>query len=214
MNLILCCGNAALRERWHTALHRSFSISQASSLQDLKILVLQKIPFDLFFVHRVMVDEEIIRYIRLKLPTCKLFILSDRPNDNEGLSFIRMGIIGYANSYINQQRLHEAAQAVASGSVWINQQLMQRLIAESAPINRAEVTIDEKEKKNQILEKLSDRENQIADLIAEGMSNLEIAARLGITERTVKAHLGSVYAKTATSGRLALALLKNQTKKA
>ena len=46
--------------------------------------------------------------------------------------------------------------------------------------------------------------------MAEGLSNLEIAERLGITERTVKAHLGAIYAKTSTRGRLGLALLVNQ----
>ena len=62
-----------------------------------------------------------------------------------------------------------------------------------------------------MLATLSDREYQIAGLVAEGMANLEIAEQLGITERTVKAHLGAIYAKTSTRGRLALALLIKRT---
>ena len=46
--------------------------------------------------------------------------------------------------------------------------------------------------------------------MAQGLSNSEIAIQLDITERTVKAHLGAVYAKTSTKGRLALALLMRQ----
>jgi two-component system nitrate/nitrite response regulator NarL len=60
------------------------------------------------------------------------------------------------------------------------------------------------------LETLTKREREIADLIAQGQSNLEIAANLDITERTVKAHLSSIYEKTKTGSRLNLALLYNR----
>lgn len=208
MNLILCCGNNSLRERWHAALKASFTVYQASTLQDLSILVRQKISFDLLFVHRTLVDLEIVAYIRKSQPACKLFILSDRPDEEEGLSFIRLGVIGYANSYIAPERLDEAARTVASGSVWINQQLMHRLIAGSATAKKDQGS--GAQEKPQVLAQLSDREYQIAGLVAAGLSNLEIAEQLGITERTVKAHLGAIYAKTSTKGRLGLALLINQ----
>lgn len=210
MNLILCCGNTTLRERWFSALQSRYAIYQAGSLEDLRILVAQKLPFDMLFVHRILVDADRVAYIRRRQPLCKLFILSDRPDDEEGLAFIRQGAIGYANSYIGTERLQEAAHAVASGSVWINQQLMQRLIAQSAPALAHEKQTGQEDIRQQALHTLSDREYQIALLVAEGLSNLEIAEQLAITERTVKAHLGAVYAKTATRGRLGLALLVNQ----
>ncbi len=211
MNLILCCGNSSLRERWVSALDSLYSAYQAASLQDLTILVRQKISFDLLFVHRSLVDLEIVAYIRKTVPACKLFILSDRPDETEGLDFIRMGVIGYANSYIGPERLQEAARTVVSGSVWINQQLMQRLIAESAPAKQGNEGLLKEEERRQLLSSLSDREYQIAGLVAQGLSNLEIAEQLGITDRTVKAHLGAIYAKTSTRGRLELALRINKT---
>ena len=211
MNLILCCGNISLRERWLSALGSLYSAYQAATLQDLSILVRQKISFDLLFVHRSLVDVEIVAYIRRTVPACKLFILSDRPDDTEGLDFIRLGVIGYANSYIGAERLQEAARTVASGSVWINQLLMQRLIAESAPAKQGNTGILKDEERRQLLGSLSDREYQIAKLVAQGLSNLEIAEQLGITDRTVKAHLGAIYTKTSTRGRLELALRINKT---
>ena len=57
--------------------------------------------------------------------------------------------------------------------------------------------------------KLTRAERNIAELVARGESNLEIAADLNITERTVKAHLTSIYEKTKTGNRLNLALLIN-----
>ncbi|MDR2550802.1 MAG: response regulator transcription factor [Desulfobulbus sp.] len=214
MNLILCCGNIGLRERWAAPLRTMFTVYQTGTLQDLRILVGQGVSFDLLFVHRALIDREIVAYIRERQPACKLFILSDRPDDTEGLGFLRQGVVGYANSYINPDRLLEAARAIASGSVWINQQLMQRLIAESVPAAAPEGGRESKDNPARQLANLSNREYQIAGLVAEGLANLEIAEQLGITERTVKAHLGAVYTKTAIRSRLGLALLFNKKKPA
>ncbi|WP_310600220.1 response regulator transcription factor [Desulfobulbus sp.] len=214
MNLILCCGNISLRERWAATLRTLFTVYQTSTLQDLRILVGQGVSFDLLFVHRALIDREIVAYIRERQPACKLFILSDRPDDAEGLGFLRQGVVGYANSYINSERLLEAARAIASGSVWINQQLMQRLIAESAHAAPPENGEESTDNPGRQLANLSNREYQIAGLVAEGLANLEIAEQLGITERTVKAHLGAIYTKTAIRSRLGLALLFNKKKPA
>ena len=54
---------------------------------------------------------------------------------------------------------------------------------------------------------LTAREREIALQIGGGSSNKTIAQRLGITERTVKAHLGSAFAKLGVHDRLQLALL-------
>jgi DNA-binding NarL/FixJ family response regulator len=210
MNLILCCGNPSLLQRWYSALHELFTTYQAPTLQDMRILVDQRIGFDLLLVHGSQVDREIVTYIRARRPACRLFILSDRPDDEEGLTYLRLGVVGYANSYISEDRLREAVRAIAGGSVWINQQLMQRLIATAVPQKSGEPDTGEQGNQPQALEQLSKRELQIAQLVAEGLSNLAIAEQLGITERTVKAHLGAVYAKTSSRNRLGLALLMQQ----
>lgn len=210
MNLILCCGNAVLLKRWSLALQELFTTYQVTTLQDLRILVGQQIVFDILLVHAAQVDRDIVAYIRERKPGCKLFILADRPDEDEGVAYLRLGVIGYANSYISAERLQEAVRAIASGAVWINQQLMQRLIA---------ATTVQKSGKNEetrsatlptILDHLSAREAQIAHLVGAGLSNVAIAEQLHITERTVKAHLTAIYAKTDIKGRFGLALLVQQ----
>ncbi|NLX19600.1 MAG: response regulator transcription factor [Desulfobulbus sp.] len=208
MNLILCCSSAALRERWSTALDPMFSTHQAASLDDLRIFVRQQLSFDLLLIHRPLIDFSAVSYIKSRQPACKLVILSDRPNETEGLAFLRLGVIGYANSYTNARRLQEGIRTIVNGSVWISQNLMYALIAQTAP--SIDPTTEPEDARLRPFDKLSDRELQIADLVAQGLSNSEIAIQLDITERTVKAHLGAVYAKTSTKGRLALALLMRQ----
>ena len=213
MNLILCCAQGGLRARWLAALEGDYTVHQAAGLQDLGLLVRNRTSFDLLFLHRPLVDKEIIAYIRAKLPQCKLFVLSDRPDEDDGIGFLRLGVVGYANSYSSAARLREAAHAIASGSVWVNQQVMQRLILAMTP-QAADGGAEKKQEQHDtplLLHQLTKREDQIARLVAGGLSNLAIAEQLGITERTVKAHLSTIYSKTATTGRLGLALLVNQS---
>ena len=55
-------------------------------------------------------------------------------------------------------------------------------------------------------ETLTPREQQVADAIARGLSNKEIAAEFGISIETVKQHLSSIYSKLSMTGRVMLAV--------
>ena len=60
---------------------------------------------------------------------------------------------------------------------------------------------------NQIfVESLTPRERQVAEAIARGLSNRQIAVEFGISTETVKRHLASIYSKLALPGRVALAV--------
>ena len=63
------------------------------------------------------------------------------------------------------------------------------------------------EASNQIfVESLTPRERQVAQAIARGLSNRQIAVEFGISTETVKRHLASIYSKLALPGRVALAV--------
>ena len=164
---------------------------------------------DLILLHRPLVNIEQFSTLRQQLAGRKIFLLSDRPGEGEGLTFFKAGIVGYANTYISPPRLVEAVKVVLSGSVWIGQKIMQRLILETYTGAKKESPLSTD---NRQLKSLTPREHEIAELVSTGQSNLEIAYELNISERTVKAHLSSIYAKTETGSRLSLALLFNQSK--
>ena len=56
------------------------------------------------------------------------------------------------------------------------------------------------------VEQLTPREQQVAEAVARGLSNKQIAREFGVSPETVKRHLASIYAKLALTGRVALAL--------
>lgn len=56
------------------------------------------------------------------------------------------------------------------------------------------------------METLSRREQQVADAVARGLSNRQIAAELLISRETVKRHLSSIYSKLSVPGRVVLAI--------
>lgn len=205
MAIMLCSRNATIRQKWLAILQDQWQVHEASSARDLFIL-LKNYPIKTILLHRGSVAESELREICRRQGNCRVFVLSDRPTDNEGVFCLRLGCIGYANTYIAAPRLRAAIEAVDTGLVWVGSSLMNHLIkglAAGVPA-RAE---QDGPPDSPLLAELSNREMQIARLIAEGLPNGEIARQLAITERTVKAHLSSIFAKTRTKGRLSLALL-------
>jgi two-component system, NarL family, nitrate/nitrite response regulator NarL len=205
MTILLGSSNRAVIKRWQGLLVGNSTFAMASTLRELLELCAET-EFDLVIIHRPLVDVAAFTELRKQSPLTKLFLLSDQPDEEEGLTFLKLGIVGYGNTYISPARLTEAVRIVSTGGVWLGQKVIQHLIQETytklkepAPAQAEDVLSD-----------LTKSERKIAELVAQGHSNLEIAADLDITERTVKAHLTSIYEKTKTGNRLNLALLINR----
>ncbi len=204
MKILLCSKNENILKRWSSGLGSQNSVFEATSLETA-YRIMNSNSIDLTLLHRTMINEQQITDMISVKKKHKVFVLSDRPNNEEGISCLRLGCVGYANSYINHPRLNLAVQAVSSGLIWTGSSLMQHMIQTSSAGKKR--TGGGETGRSAVLDKLSKREYQVAALVAEGLQNSEVAQRLDITERTVKAHLSSAYAKTSTQSRLGLARL-------
>jgi two-component system nitrate/nitrite response regulator NarL len=209
MNILLCSNNETIIRRWKNGLLGDHRVFEASSLE-FAHRILDKNSIDLTLLHRSLISEKQIGETVAAKSALKVFVLSDRPSNDEGISCLRLGCVGYANAYIAQPRLKLAVQAVQSGLIWTGTSLMQHMIKTSAAGSGAGQDSGSSAIPS-VLQDLSKREYQVAVLVAEGLNNREVAQRLDITERTVKAHLSSAYAKTATKSRLGLARLFRRT---
>lgn len=197
--IMLCSSMNSVLDRWQAMLEEEYVIEKTSSASKLAIFLLEN-KVDMILLHRSATDKQTVVEILDNDPSTRIFLFSDRPNEQEGLTFLQVGVVGYANTYITAKRLKEAVRITLTGRVWVGQKLMQRLI-------QATGTDSSINKENALVTKLSAREREVADLVATGMTNLTIAYELNIAEQTVKAHISSIFQKTGTDSRLKLALL-------
>ena len=124
---------------------------------------------------------------------------SSIPSDDEGLVVLNAGASGYCHTHAPQASLRQALDVIASGELWVGRSLLSRLLRLlDGRLPRAGLA--------DWTEHLTHREQEVAHHAALGESNLTIALALGITERTVKAHLKSVFEKLHVADRLQLAL--------
>lgn len=196
--IMLCSATNSVLNRWQAILKDGYVIEKTSSSTKLAIVLLEN-KVDMVLLHRPTVDMQTVREILENTSSARIFIFTDRPNEREGLTFLHLGVVGYANTYITAKRLQEAVRVTLSGRVWVGQMLMHSLIQATAASGGNE--------ENTLVTQLSKREREVAALVASGMTNLAIAFELDISERTVKAHISSIFQKTGTDSRLKLALL-------
>jgi DNA-binding NarL/FixJ family response regulator len=205
MTILLSSPSGSVITRWESLLGSQYPLGRATSLRELQLRCTEN-TFDLVLLHRSFIDMTTFVELRREAPLNKFFLLSDQPGEEEGLAFLKLGIVGYANTYISQARLVEAVRVISGGAVWLGQKIVQQLILESHSRAKGQVA----PAAGQGLARLTPAEHKVAERVAQGQSNLEIAFNLNITERTVKAHLTSIYEKTRTGSRLSLALLINR----
>lgn len=205
MTILIGSANKSVIKRWEGFLSEKHQLEQAVTLGAFVERCNEK-TYGLFLLHRPLIDMAVFLELTQPDTSRRFFLLSDRPDQEEGINFLKLGIVGYGNTYMSKDRLNEAVRIISKGGVWLGQKVMQQLILDSFG-KVSENTSDDAKMK---LAGLTKSELKIAHLVSTGQTNLEIAADLNITERTVKAHLTSIYEKTKTGNRLNLALLINQ----
>ena len=143
---------------------------------------------------------ERIRSVQAMAIGCPVVVLSNLPSNEEGLRAFSAGVVGYCNALALPDVLRQVATVVGQGGLWVGQDLMQRLF--SALTARATAG-------SAAISALSTREHQVALAVARGGTNKEISRAMGITERTVKAHLTTIFEKLGVRDRLQLSLVVN-----
>lgn len=158
-----------------------------------------------------------LRQILQARPQARVVLLSGAPEPVEGLRALNEGVRGYTHAYGVPALLQEVGVVVAHGGLWVGPDLLQRLVGAThtalgsrAGARGAASAGGSAAATGQVAPNawtaLSPREAQVARLVAAGRSNKEVADSLFISERTVKAHLGTIFDKLAVRDRLQLVL--------
>jgi DNA-binding NarL/FixJ family response regulator len=133
------------------------------------------------------------------LPEVKVVILTTFDLDEYVFEAIRAGASGFLVKDTEPEELVRAVRAVVAGDALLSPRVTRRLIGEFATRARSPDAADLR-----ALELLTEREREVVALVAEGLSNDEIAARLVVGMATVKTHVSRAMGKVAARDRAQL----------
>ncbi|MFZ5482895.1 MAG: LuxR C-terminal-related transcriptional regulator [Pseudomonadota bacterium] len=150
--------------------------------------------------------DDLVRLAVQLAPGCSVVALSNEVSQEEGLTCLEAGASGYTSALANPDVLRQIAMVVDNGGLWVGPELLARLRNSLAHMPAAHIpTLNGK------LAALSPREREVALAVAAGASNKEVARSMGITERTVKAHLTAIFSRLGIRDRMQLVLMMNGT---
>ena len=141
-----------------------------------------------------------VRVIKRELPSINIIMLTVDEQDEVLFDAIKSGAQGYLLKKLDPQRLYDTLDVVARGEVALSPAMMGKILAE---FQRPTVQPDTEEV---IRERLTRREMDVLKLVVTGRTNGAIAARLTITENTVKKHLQSILSKLYMENRIQAAV--------
>ncbi len=144
-----------------------------------------------------------IQHLREERPDAAVIILTTYNEDEMMLRGLQAGARGYLLKDMQRETLIATLEAAARGETLLKPEILQRVLAyQQRAGQRPTAPADAMP--------LTDRELEVLRAVAEGQQNKEIARRLDISERTVKAHLTSVYNKLGVDSRAAAIALAAQ----
>jgi len=144
------------------------------------------------------------RKIKQEQPDCAIVILTIQDDDAHLFSALKAGACGYVLKDAPLEQVGEAVHAAGRGEGFIGPSLVGRVLNEFSRISQL------REASKQLFESLTRREMEVLELLGAGLSNKEIAARLFLSEKTVKNHLSSIFLKLQVNDRTEAALLASR----
>ncbi len=130
---------------------------------------------------------EITRQVRQRSPGTRIIILSMHANEPYVLEALKNGASGYVLKDSSGTDLIQAVRLVSAGQRYLSPPLSERAV-EAYMMKSQESSFD-------AYDGLTDREREVLQLAAEGLSNPDIAARLSISPRTVETHRANLMRK-------------------
>jgi len=190
-NIVLYSNNITLLDTWSSYLKDY----QVIILDDEDKLLDTKNSLVIFNIESISSSNKYID--SLIKQNNKIFLLQNISDFIQAQRFLKQGICGYGNSMMSEVFFNYAIMSILDGFIWLPPQFTQKLI-DNIPQNN---------NSSYYLKLLTTKEKEIALLVCEGLSNIEICEKLDISVNTVKTHLKKIYEKLNVKDRLALVIL-------
>jgi DNA-binding NarL/FixJ family response regulator len=154
---------------------------------------------------------EATRRITAAEPGVRVLVLTTFDLDEYAFGALQAGASGFLLKDVRPHELVAAVRTVASGDAVVSPRVTRRLLEEYArqlPVAAAGADADaDRADRYPQLASLTEREREVLAVVAQGLSNTEIAASLFVSETTVKSHVGRILAKLGLRDRVQIVVL-------
>jgi len=171
-------------------------VSVVGSLPEL--LALANLKYLVVDLHSSGCGLEALETIRQTRPDMRSIVIGPKDDDELVLRAITAGARAYLDLTADPPVVRSAIEVVTSGSIWAPRRLLSSLIDRLMGVPKVTHSVTGPE--------LTLREQQVLELLLMAQSTREIAARLGIEQRTVKAYIGRLMRKTGADNRVKLSM--------
>lgn len=142
---------------------------------------------------------EATRRIRARYPEVKVLVLTTYDDDEWVFDAIRAGASGYLLKDTPREEVIKAVRGTVEGRSFLDPSVAGKLMGQVASQQTQPATL--------ITDKLTDREVDVLQLLARGFTNADIAARLYLSEGTVRNHVSAIFAKLNVTDRTQAAII-------
>ena len=150
----------------------------------------------------VMNGVEAIRQIKARHPEIKILVLTTYDDDEWVFDAIRAGASGYLLKDTSRDEVIKAIRGTVTGKTYVDPSVAGKVLRQASSRQTQPTTL--------ITSKLTDREVEVLRLIAKGFNNTDIAARLFLSEGTVRNHVSAILAKLGVTDRTQAAVIAIQ----
>ena len=134
---------------------------------------------------------DLLQELRIRESSVRVLMVTAGMRDSVTLNALNTGVAGVIFKHSGPAQLIDAIKSVAKGGTWLDEGIMRSLIADSS----------ERKELEQRVRSLSERQHQVLRSILDGLANKEIAAKLHVSETSIKATIQELFDKAGVRTR-------------
>ena len=201
-NILIISENQSVAKSWLHNLAHKYSVEILSGMGQF----VQPLPnSSLILLDADLIDDKQFSLEQLAGLSSKILIMGNNWPEKKQVDALISGSSGYCAKSVQTTLLFKAVECVLRGDIWIQRHLTPMVIGALVK-SKLNIDLPTSLESSANFKSLSSRELDVAKMIRVGESNKIIAKTLNISERTVKAHLTSIFKKINVPDRLHLAL--------
>lgn len=173
------------------------------------IKIIEENPVDLVIMDLGLPDIngiEATQKIKEKHSNIKIVVLSSHEQEEDVIKSIKAGACAYCTKDVAPQKLVDIVNSALKGASWFDPKVAEYVLNAATTNNSSMQEKQTKPQKPTLEANLTTRETDVLTLVAEGMTNVEIAKKLNVSVNTIKVHVCSILHKLEVNDRTQAAI--------